>query len=173
MASRFGERTLSGEFPAMSVPSRVPILASAIEPRAKRSNYPEPFASQMEGRTKRALGDHFGLTTFGVNLTTLAPGAMSSILHRHSRQQEFVYIITGHPTLRTGIAEYDLAPGMCVGFIPEGDAHHLVNRTSENVTYLEIGDRDPSDSAEYPEDDLVARRENDRWVFTHKDGAPY
>jgi hypothetical protein len=41
--------------------------------------YPEPFASLVKGRTKRKLGEFFGLTNFGVNLTHLAPGAISAL----------------------------------------------------------------------------------------------
>jgi hypothetical protein len=32
------------------------------------------------------------LTNFGVNLTRLAPGAVSALRHAHSRQEEFVYV---------------------------------------------------------------------------------
>jgi uncharacterized cupin superfamily protein len=48
--------------------------ASNVPARARPSSYPEPFASRMEGRVKRPLGDLFGLKNFGVNLTTLRPG---------------------------------------------------------------------------------------------------
>ena len=50
------------------------IAALDAPPRGKASNYPQPFAARMEGRQKRPLGDLFGLTNFGVNLTRLAPG---------------------------------------------------------------------------------------------------
>jgi uncharacterized cupin superfamily protein len=52
----------------------VALLAADVSPRAKLSNYPEPFFSRMEGRDKRPLGDLFGLVNFGVNLTRLKPG---------------------------------------------------------------------------------------------------
>ncbi len=54
-----------------------------MPPRARQSNYPEPFASRMARREKRPLGDHFGLKAFGVNLTRLAPGGVSALHHRH------------------------------------------------------------------------------------------
>jgi uncharacterized cupin superfamily protein len=62
----------------MSTP-QFPVAVTALDapPRSKSSNYPEPFASRMIGREKRTLGDLFGLTNFGVNLTRLAPGAIS------------------------------------------------------------------------------------------------
>lgn len=59
--------------------------------------YPEPFASRMSGREKRQLGDAFQLKNFGVNLTTLAPGAVSALRHAHTRQDEFVYVLQGNP----------------------------------------------------------------------------
>jgi uncharacterized cupin superfamily protein len=47
----------------------------------------------MQGREKRPLGDLFGLTNFGVNLTTRAPGAVSALRHAHTTQDEFIYIL--------------------------------------------------------------------------------
>ena len=63
---------------------------------------------------------------------------------------------------------------MWAGFVPNGEAHQLLNPTSETVTYLEIGDREAGDQGIYPEDDLLAvQDENKKWIFTHKDGTKY
>jgi uncharacterized cupin superfamily protein len=121
------------------------VVASTATPRPKSSGYPEPFRARVEGREKRTLGDLFGLKNFGVNLTTLRPGAESALLHRHTKQDEFIYIVAGAPTLVTDEGEIVLSPGMCAGFPATGLAHHLVNRSSEYVVYLEIGDRTPGD----------------------------
>ena len=153
-----------------------PILAlraAAAPARAKPSNYPEPFASRMGKRVKRPLGDLFGLRNFGVNLTRLLPGGESALLHRHSRQDEFVYVLEGRPTLVTDRGEVELEPGMCAGFAAAGVAHHLVNRTGADAVYLEIGDRTPGDAGSYPEDDLAAVLGPEGWRFTHRDGTPY
>ncbi len=150
------------------------VAAADVAPRSRRSNYPEPFASRVAGREKRALGDVFGLINFGVNLTRLAPGAQSALLHRHSRQDEFIFILEGAPTLVTEDGEMELGPGMCAGFHAGGVAHHLVNRTDTDALYLEIGDRTANDRADYPADDLAAQLEPDgRWRFFHKDGRAY
>lgn len=150
------------------------IKADAAPLRTKPSNYPEPFFSRMAKREKRPLGDLFGLKNFGVNLTRLRPGGESALLHRHSKQDEFVYILEGAPTLITDQGEIDLAPGMCAGFQAAGVAHHLVNRTASDVVYLEIGDRTPGDEGSYPADDLKAVLGPDgAWIFTHKDGRAY
>lgn len=150
------------------------VEAAAVAPRARPSNYPEPFFSRMSGREKRALGEYFGLTNFGVNLTRLAPGGESALKHRHSRQDEFVFILEGEPALVLDDEEIPLRPGMCAGFPAGGAAHHLVNRTRSDVVYIEIGDRSAGDEASYPDDDLKAALGPDgRWAFTHKDGRPY
>jgi uncharacterized cupin superfamily protein len=137
--------------------------------------YPEPFASRVGGRRRLPLGEVFGLTNFGVNLTRLAPGAMSALRHTHSREDELIYILEGEPTLVTNKGETALRPGMCAGFkAGDGNAHHLVNRTAEQVVYLEIGDRQPGDTVIYPDDDLGRAISSDgRRIFVHRDGRPY
>jgi uncharacterized cupin superfamily protein len=148
--------------------------ANEAPARTKPSNYPEPFASRMEGRVKRPLGDLFGLTNFGVNLTRLRPQAVSALRHAHSKQDEVVYILEGHPTLQTDEGPTRLSPGMCAGFkAGSGNGHHLINETAEDVVYLEIGDRTAGDEGTYPDDDLKAMWVNGKWLFVHKDGKPY
>ncbi len=152
----------------------VAIEAASAPPRTKPSNYPEPFASRMASREKRPLGDLFGLKSFGVNLTRLGPGAVSALHHRHSRQDEFVYVLEGEPTLVTDNGDIQMRPGMCAGFAANGTAHHLENRTDRDVFVLEVGDRAPGDQGSYPADDLQAVMGGDgKWRFAHKDGSPY
>lgn len=152
----------------------VSLRADDAPARTKPSNYPEPFASRMLGRLKKPLGDLFGLVNFGVNLTTLAPGAASALRHAHSRQDEFIYILQGHPTLHTDEGLTRLAPGMCAGFAHgTGNGHRLLNETTEEVVYLEVGDRTPGDEGSYPDDDLRAEFADGKWRFSHKDGTPY
>ena len=154
-----------------------PIAIAALDatPRTKPSTYPEPFASRMAGREKRPLGELFGLSNFGVNLTRLMPGAGSALRHAHTKQDEFVYILEGHPVLITDQGETPLAPGMCAGFkAGTGNGHKVVNRKNADVLYLEVGDRTAGDTATYPDDDLQATLGDDgKWRYAHKDGTPY
>ncbi|MBD1917938.1 MULTISPECIES: cupin domain-containing protein [Cyanophyceae] len=160
----------------MSEPQK-PIAISAAEAplRTRPSLYPEPFVSKMAGREKRSLGSIFGLSNFGINHVTLAPGGVSALRHAHATQDEFVYIISGQPTLVTNAGETLLQPGMCAGFkAGDGDAHCLVNQTSEDVVYLEMGDRSSNDRVSYPDDDIQSvLTPGGQWQFNHKDGAPY
>lgn len=152
----------------------IAVIAAETPPKNKLSNYPEPFASRMVGRTKHPLGDLFGLTNFGVNLTRLAPKAISALRHAHTKQDEFVYILEGYPTLHTDEGRTLLSPGMCAGFkAGTGNGHHLINETTEEVVYLEIGDRSPGDEGYYPDEDIKALLIADEWKFVHKDDMPY
>ncbi len=150
------------------------ILASEVPPRPKKTIYPDVFAARVAGREKRALGDFFELQNIGVNLTRLAPGSESALRHGHEKQDEFVYVLEGTPTLVTNFGEQELKPGMCAGFrAGTGNAHHLVNRSSSDVLYLEVGDRTPGDSVAYPDDDLKLVWAAGKWHVSRKDGSSY
>lgn len=151
------------------------IAATQVAARSKKSLYPELFAQRMEGREKRVLGDLFGLQNFGVNLTRLAPGAQSALRHSHSKQDEFIYVVAGELVLRDDFGQQTLSAGMCIGFpAGQGNAHHLLNLSSDEAWYLEVGDRSSGDCVSYPDDDLRAdMNPAQQWVFSHKDGRPY
>jgi uncharacterized cupin superfamily protein len=138
---------------------KAPISAQAVPATMGKTIYPEPYASQVKGRLKRKLGECFGLTQFGVNLTYLAPSAISALAHSHSKQDEFIYVLEGSPTLVLGEQEFLLSVGDCYGFkAGTRVAHQLVNRSVGTVIYLEIGDRTIGDEVEYPNDDLKQLR---------------
>ena len=135
------------------------------------SGYPEPFRAPCVARGKRALGNELGLTHFGVNLTRLEPGAWSAQRHWHTRQDEFVYVVEGELVLVTDAGEQTLRAGMAAGFTAgKADGHHLINRTTKPVLYLEIGDRTLGDEVHYPDVDLFLASD---FSFRHKSGEPY
>ena len=154
---------------------RPPALDPSTIPPRTSSSYPAPFRDRVVPREKRALGDALGLTRIGVNLTTLPPGKESSMRHHHTLEDELVFVVEGEVVLRTDGGEQLLTAGMCAGFAAgSGDGHQLVNRSDRPARYLEISNRDPDDSAAYPDVDLAYRKGPDgRAVFTHKDGSPY
>ncbi|MBS0461862.1 MAG: cupin domain-containing protein [Proteobacteria bacterium] len=137
--------------------------------------YPEPFRSRVLPRDKRALGDAFGLTKIGVNLTVLHPGVESSMRHWHDCEDELVYVLEGELVLVSDSGEQTLSAGMVVGCrAGDSDAHQLVNRSRRAAVYLEIANRDAADAAFYPDIDMACGKDaQGRFVFTHKDGTPY
>ena len=142
--------------------------------RSPIMTFPEPLASLMQGRIRRPLGNPFGLTNFGVNLTSLPPGSISAPRHSHSHQDEFLYILEGTPVLVTNAGETPLRPGMCAGFkAGSGNAHHLRNSSDTTVVYLEIGDRTAGDVVTYPDDDVkIVQAPGGGMQIVRKDGSP-
>ena len=150
------------------------VHAAEVPPHQAASLYPRVFWPRIEGRARRRLGNVFGLTNFGVNLTTMEPGAETALRHAHSLQDELVYVLSGTPTLVTNDGEFELGPGDCAGFkAGTGNAHHLVNRTEAGVVLLEIGDRTKGCVAEYPDDDVRMQIDGGVISFTKKDGSAY
>jgi uncharacterized cupin superfamily protein len=122
--------------------------------------YPTRFAAGFDKRLKRALGDAGGLTQFGVNLTTLEPGAMSALRHWHTHEDEFVFVLEGEVMAATFPAG-------------EPNGHQLVNRSAASATYLEVGTRSPVEDVVYPDVDLRFLKRDGRASFVRKSGEPY
>jgi len=153
----------------------MPVISDPIAlPGRRTTSYPAPLNEAFEGRFKRALTERLGLTQFGVNVTTLEPGAKSSHRHWHLKEDEFIFILDGELVLVTNEGEQTLRSGMAAGF-PAGEenAHHLVNRGGAPATYLEIGTRSQDDRAAYPDVDLKAEKIGGQFRFFHKNGEPY
>jgi uncharacterized cupin superfamily protein len=138
------------------------------------TGYPEPFRQAVLGRARQRLGNAVGLDQFGVNLSRLKPGAASSQRHWHQNEDEFVYVLEGELVLCEDGGETVLKPGDAAGWkagVPNG--HCLVNRTSRDAVYLEIGSRAARETATYPDIDMRAERDDKGMRYVHKDGTPY
>jgi uncharacterized cupin superfamily protein len=144
-------------------------------PESNATSYPEPHRAANQQRWSRRLGNHAGLTNFGVNLTRVIPGGQSSSRHAHSRQDEFVYVLSGEVELETDAGVEMLRAGMCAGFpAGTGNAHRFVNRSATDVLLLVVGDRTSEDEVSYPDIDMHGRMGADgKYTFAHKDGTPY
>jgi len=138
------------------------------------SGYPEPFRQVTIGRERKRLGNAIGLDHFGVNLSRLKPGAQSSQRHWHATEDEFVYILEGEVVLHENGGETVLRPGDAAGWkagVPNG--HCLINRSAQDVVYLEIGTRAKHERAQYPDIDLMVVRDDKGMRYTRKSGEPY
>ena len=150
----------------------MPKIDLSAVPVRKGSGYPAPFDQPCAGRTRRRLGDAGGLTDFGVNLMTLPPGGWSSQRHWHSHEDEFVTVLEGELTLVEDGGETLLKAGDCATFAKNsGNGHHLINRSSTTVLYLEVGSRNPDDVITCSDIDMMSPSSDGR--FLHKDGRPY
>jgi len=152
----------------------MPKIDIAKLPDDSRTGYPEPLNRVVQGRIRKRLGNAVGLDQFGVNLTTLKPGAASSLRHWHEKEDELVFILEGEVVLIDDGGETTLKPGDAAGFKASSpNGHHLVNKSKRDVLYLEIGTRSQHERAEYPDVDLLMIRDDKGARFTHKDGTPY
>lgn len=153
----------------------LPAFDPADVAESNATGYPEPFRAENSRRWFRRLGDHVGLTNFGVNLVRIVPGAQSSARHAHSKQDEFMMVISGEVVLETDEGRQTLGPGMCAGFpAGGGNAHRFINLSDGDAVLLVVGDRAPSDEVTYPDIDLRLGIGSDgRSLFTRKDGTPH
>jgi len=144
--------------------SKVPVKTGSI--------YPEPWASQMAGRTSLRLGEAAGLTQFGANLVMLAPGAKSSLRHWHLNEDEFVMVTLGECVMITEEGETLMRPGDCAAF-PAGVAngHHFINKTNAEARFLVIGTKAKHEIATYSDVDLKVELSGGKARFTRHDGA--
>jgi uncharacterized cupin superfamily protein len=138
-----------------------------------RTGYPPPFDRVVVGRERKRLGNAAGLDQFGVNLTTLRPGAASALRHWHQQEDEFVYVLEGELVLIENEGESVLGPGDAVGFkanTPNG--HHLINKSDRPAVYLEIGTRSRHERVVYSDVDLLVVRDDSGTRYTRKTGEP-
>jgi uncharacterized cupin superfamily protein len=138
------------------------------------NNYPDPFWQPIAGRERKRLGNAVGLSQFGVNLTTLKPGAWSSQRHWHRNEDEFIYVIEGEITLCEDHGETVLKPGEAAGWRANGGTGHcLINRTQKNATYIEVGGRVANETVVYSDIDMRLERDKHGVRYLRKTGEPH
>jgi uncharacterized cupin superfamily protein len=152
----------------------MPKIEIDMVPLDASTNYPAPFHKAVEGRVRKRLGKAAGLTQFGVNLCTLKPGAASSQRHWHENEDEFVYVLSGEVVLVEDGGETVLKSGDAAGWkagVPDG--HCLINRSSRDAVFIEVGTRAAQERAHYSDIDMQVVRDHREFRYLHKNGAPY
>jgi uncharacterized cupin superfamily protein len=138
------------------------------------SVYPEPYASQMAGRSSHRLGQAAGLTQFGVNIVYLEPGAPASLRHWHLKEDEFAMVLSGELVLIEDDTETVMRPGDCAAWkAGVENAHHFVNRGSTVASFLVVGSKDPNEVATYGDVDMMIHMQDGEARFTYHDGSDW
>ena len=120
-----------------------------------------------------AVGQAGGITQFGANLVTLAPGALSSLRHWHEQQDEFLVVVSGTCTLIDDHGETTLGMGECAAFpAGDGNGHHLINRTDLDAQFLVVGTHTPTETGHYSDVDMKVSVDQTGFQFTRRDGTP-
>lgn len=152
----------------------MPKIDIAKVPVEARNIYPDEFAKVVAGRERQRIGEAAGLTQFGVNICRLKPGAASSLRHWHRMEDEMVYVLEGEVVLVEDDGETVLRPGDAAGFKANvANGHHLVNKSTRDAVFLEIGTRAPWERSTYTDVDLVLERDQSGRRFMRKSGRPY
>lgn len=68
-----------------------------------------------------------GLQRAHVNLLRVPPGKEAFMLHRHSVQEEWSYIVSGEGEAQIGAERFKVGAGDFIGFPLDGKAHTIVN----------------------------------------------
>lgn len=136
------------------------------------SGYPGTLTTKMDGRSQLAVGTAGGITQFGANIVTLAPGALSSLRHWHEQQDELLVVLSGELTLVDDHGDTVLGTGDCATF-PAGDenGHHVVNKSNSDGRFLVVGTHTPTETAWYSDEDMKVTIDKDGFKFTRKDGS--
>lgn len=153
----------------------MPKINPDAAPEGRGTRYPAIHAEPVKDRVWKKLGDAAGLTQFGVNLLTLAPGVWSSQRHWHSHEDEFAYVLSGEVVLIDDQGAHPMTAGDCAGFkAGDRNGHHFVNRSQAPATLLVVGSRSDEDHGEYSDIDMKFGPERYRGggSYTRKDGTP-
>jgi len=138
------------------------------------TNYPPPFHKAVEGRARKRLGRSAGLTQFGVNICTLKPGSASSQRHWHENEDELVYVLEGEIVLCEDGGETVLKAGEAAAWkAGVANGHCLVNRSTRDAVFIEVGSRAAAERAYYSDIDMMVVRDENGFRYTHKSGEPY
>jgi len=128
----------------------------------------EPFHIGRVPWEEFSRGERFGMrfqhlssfgggTQIGVAMEILAPGKQANQAHYHLLEEEHVFVLDGHMTLRLGDKVFELSADHYVCF-PAGQpvAHSLFNHTNAPCRYLVLGNPQPHDVAVFPETGRVS-----------------
>lgn len=91
-----------------------------------------------------------GLTRAHVNLLRVPPGKEAFILHRHTVQEEWSYIVDGEGTAQIGEDKIKVAAGDFIAFPLNGKAHTIVNTGARDLVYLTGGEDSPQEIGHFP-----------------------
>ena len=133
---------------------------------------PEGFRSGMY-----RFGPQLGARRTGTSVYELPPGQAICPYHYEYGEEEWLLVLTGHPTLRTPDGTEQLAPWDAVCF-PEGPtgAHRVRNETDEIVRVLMYSSVSPTAVSVYPDSDKIGvwvENPDDKLLFSRGSAVDY
>ena len=111
------------------------------------------------------IGRLLGLTRIGIHHERLPPGRRTSYPHAESAEEEFAFVLEGHPDVWIDGHLHPLKPGDFIAFpAGTGVCHTFLNNTSEEVRLLVGGERPKAENRiRYPLNEVHEATREDRW----------
>lgn len=130
--------------------NRTGFLSRATIRSMDEAHIRHPLNSESDVFLKR-LAPVFGLKRLALYIARIPPGKESFAYHRHDRDEEFLFILSGRGRAEIGEESFDVGPGDVMGFTaPDGPPHHLTNPFDEDLVYLMGGENSGLDIAHFP-----------------------
>lgn len=148
-------------------------IIRAREAEEQASFFSHPWNPNSEIQTTR-LSSLVGLWRVGMSWVRVPPGKESFVYHSHYREEEWIYILSGHGVAEIDTEEYEVGPGDFMGFPAPQAAHHLRNPNEEDLVYLMGGEALDSDVADFPKlGKRMVRRGYDVEVYDTSDAKSF
>jgi uncharacterized cupin superfamily protein len=98
------------------------------------------------------VGSLIGARKLGYRVARLAPGKSFCPLHSHEAEEEFFFVLAGHPSVRTLRGTAKCRPGDFIAF-PTGErgTHELRNESEEPCTVILVGMNEAVEICKYPD----------------------
>ncbi len=150
---------------------KVLIKADEVAERASSLSHPWNPNSEIIGTRLSTL---VGLSRIGVSLVRIPPGKESFVYHSHYREEEWIYVISGHGIVEIDDEEFKVSTGDFMGFPTPSVAHHLRNPYEEDLLYLVGGENRDVEVADFPRlSKRMLRRGQDVEVYEASDARGF
>jgi len=150
-----------------------PFLLRAAAIDAMAPEHKIHFLNPLAERWSKSLGDAIGLTNIGVHLVRVEAGKESTEYHIHYYEEECIYILSGRGVLILNDEEFEVGANDFIGLPANGAAHNLINRSSEDLLFLVMGQRLKQDVADYPKLNKRLYRNSGHWDLVDIDGIDH
>ena len=149
------------------------VLIKADEVAERASSFSHPWNPNSEIIGTR-LSTAVGLSRIGVSLVRIPPGKESFVYHSHYREEEWIYVISGHGIAEIDDEEFEVSTGDFMGFPTPSVAHHLRNPYEEDLLYLVGGENRDVEVADFPRlSKRMLRRGQDVEVYEASDARGF
>lgn len=138
------------------------LLEARLGAELYRINVDELTMRTGKGDGKYSAGDAevgllIGARKLGYRIAELSPGRAFCPMHWHVEEEEFFYVLSGTPSVRSPRGTMQCRPGDFIAF-PTGErgAHQLLNESAEVARVLLVGGNARHESCVYPDSRKVS-----------------